>query len=135
MDYCHRSFFWLGILLLRVLYFHWHIQCSYLYMSFVNHASLNRGRGYDFGELENQDMLGGSIWPPSKSHVWCPNMTNDTPLESSCALPLESAFYHLSFYLILVPGAGGNFLFTLSNPCPGGRGGYFFHFTSLITLN
>ena len=35
------------------------------------------------GVLENQDMLGGgSIWPPpSKSHVWCPNMTNDTSLE------------------------------------------------------
>ena len=29
--------------------------------------------------------------PPSKSHVWCPNMTNDTSLESSCALLLESA--------------------------------------------
>ena len=44
------------------------------------------------GVLENQDMLGGSIWPPpSKSHVWCPNMTNDTSLESSCALHLESA--------------------------------------------
>ena len=27
----------------------------------------------------------------SKSHVWCPNMTNDTSLESSCALLLESA--------------------------------------------
>ena len=45
------------------------------------------------GVLENQDMLGGgSIWPPpSKSHVWCPNMTNDTSLESPCALLLESA--------------------------------------------
>ena len=31
------------------------------------------------------------IPPPSKSHVWCPNMTNDTSLESSCALLLESA--------------------------------------------
>ena len=32
-------------------------------------------------------------WKPgySKSHVWCPNMTNDTSLESSCALLLESA--------------------------------------------
>ena len=29
--------------------------------------------------------------PPSKSHVWCPNMTNDTSLESSYALLLESA--------------------------------------------
>ena len=38
--------------------------------------------------LENQDTLGG---PPSKSHVWCPNMTNDTSLESSNALLLESA--------------------------------------------
>ena len=34
---------------------------------------------------------GGSFWPPpSKSRVWCPNMTNDTSLESSCALLLES---------------------------------------------
>ena len=34
------------------------------------------------------------IWPyrppPSKSHVWCPNMTNDTSLERSCPLLLES---------------------------------------------
>ena len=29
--------------------------------------------------------------PPSKSHVLCPNITNDTSLESSCALLLESA--------------------------------------------
>ena len=33
----------------------------------------------------------GQIDPPSKSHVLCPNMTNDTSLESSCALLLESA--------------------------------------------
>ena len=39
------------------------------------------------GVLENQDMLGGGQFdPPSKSHVWCSNMTNDTSLESSCAL-------------------------------------------------
>ena len=44
------------------------------------------------GVLENQDMLGGGqIDPPSKSHVLCPNMKNDTSLESSCALLLESA--------------------------------------------
>ena len=45
------------------------------------------------GVLENQDMLGGvNLSPaPSKSHVLCPNMTNDTSLESSCALLLESA--------------------------------------------
>ena len=30
-------------------------------------------------------------WEPCKSHVLCPNMTNDTSLESSCALLLESA--------------------------------------------
>ena len=42
------------------------------------------------GVLENQDMLGGGS-TPSKSHVLCPNMTNDTSLESSCALLLESA--------------------------------------------
>ena len=40
------------------------------------------------GVLENQDQIDP---PPSKSHVWCPNMTNDTSLESSCALLLESA--------------------------------------------
>jgi hypothetical protein len=39
------------------------------------------------GVLENQDMRP----PPSKSHVLCPNMTNDASLESSCALLLESA--------------------------------------------
>ena len=43
------------------------------------------------GVLENQDMMGGSIWPSSKSHVWCPIITNETLLESSCALLLESA--------------------------------------------
>ena len=44
------------------------------------------------GVLENQDMLGGvNLTPPSKSHVLCPNMTNDTSLESSCDLLLESA--------------------------------------------
>jgi len=45
------------------------------------------------GVLENQDMLGGgaNFTPPPKSHVLCPNMTNDTSLESSCALLLESA--------------------------------------------
>ena len=31
------------------------------------------------GVLENQDMLGGGQFdPPSKSHVLCPSMTNDT---------------------------------------------------------
>ena len=45
------------------------------------------------GVLENQDMPGGVNLnlPPSKSHALCPNMTNDTSLESSCALLLESA--------------------------------------------
>ena len=43
------------------------------------------------GVLENQDTLGGGQFDPSKSHVLCPNMTNDTSLESSCALLLESA--------------------------------------------
>ena len=39
------------------------------------------------GVLENQDMLGGGQFdPPSKSNILCPNMTNDTSLESSCAL-------------------------------------------------
>ena len=39
-------------------------------------------------------MLGGGGQfdpPPSKSQVLCPNITNDTSLESSCALLLESA--------------------------------------------
>ena len=45
------------------------------------------------GVLENQDTLGGGQFDPSpsKSHVLCPNMTNDTSLESSCALLLEFA--------------------------------------------
>ena len=45
------------------------------------------------GVLENQDKLGGGLilHPPSKPHVWCPNMTNETSLESSYALLLESA--------------------------------------------
>ena len=34
---------------------------------------------------------GVNLTPPSKSHVLCTNMTNDTSLESSCALLLESA--------------------------------------------
>ena len=55
------------------------------------------------GVLENQDMLGGGHFdpPPSKSHVLCPNMTNDTSLESSCALLLESAkkFAKIKFFI------------------------------------
>ena len=45
------------------------------------------------GVLENQDTLGGGQFDPphSKSNVLGPNMTNDTSLESSCALLLESA--------------------------------------------
>jgi len=44
-------------------------------------------------------MLGGGVnlTPPSKSHVLCPNMTNDTSLESSCALLLESAKRNCKF--------------------------------------
>ena len=34
------------------------------------------------GVLENQDTLGVNLPPPSKSHVLCPNMTNDTSLEA-----------------------------------------------------
>ena len=42
---------------------------------------------------------GGNLTPPpSKSHVWCPNMTNDTSLESSCALLLESAKKSLQIF-------------------------------------
>ena len=45
------------------------------------------------GVLENQDMLGGG----NLTHVLCPNMTNDTSLESSCALLLESAKKNFKF--------------------------------------
>ena len=43
------------------------------------------------GYLKTRICWGGQIDLPSKSHVLCPNMTNDTSLESSCALLLESA--------------------------------------------
>ena len=44
------------------------------------------------GYLKTRICWGGvNLTPPSKSHVLCPNMTNDTSLESSCALLLESA--------------------------------------------
>jgi len=44
------------------------------------------------GYLKTRIRWGGGQFdpPPSKSHVLCPNMTNDTSLESSCALLLES---------------------------------------------
>ena len=41
------------------------------------------------GVVKKQDTLGvgggGQFDPPSKSHVLCPNMTNDSSLESSYA--------------------------------------------------
>ena len=44
------------------------------------------------GYLKTRIRWGGvNLNPPSKSHVLCPNMTNDTSLESSCALLLEYA--------------------------------------------
>ena len=44
------------------------------------------------GYLKTRICWGGvNLTPPSKSHVWCPNMTNATSLESSCALLLKSA--------------------------------------------
>ena len=43
------------------------------------------------GYLKTRICWGGQFDPPSKSHVLCPNMTNDTSLESSWALLLESA--------------------------------------------
>ena len=45
------------------------------------------------GYLKTRICWGGGQFdpPPSKSHVLCPNMTNDTSLESACALLLESA--------------------------------------------
>ena len=55
----------------------------------LNHKLINP---IPAGVLENQNMLGGvNLTSPSKSHILCPNMTNDTSLESSCALLLESA--------------------------------------------
>ena len=49
------------------------------------------------GALENRIRWGGET-PLSKSHVWCPKMTNDTSLESSCALLLESAKKSLQIF-------------------------------------
>ena len=44
------------------------------------------------GYLKTRICWGGvKLTPLSKSHVLCPNVTNDTSLESSCALLLESA--------------------------------------------
>ena len=45
------------------------------------------------GYLKTRIHWGGQFDPPSpfKSHIWCPNMTNGTTLESSCTLLLESA--------------------------------------------
>ena len=45
------------------------------------------------GYLKTRICWGGvNLTPsPSKSHVWFPNMTNDTSFKSSCALLLESA--------------------------------------------
>ena len=40
------------------------------------------------GYLKTRISWGGQFDPPSKSHVLCLNMTNDTSLESSCALLL-----------------------------------------------
>ena len=59
----------------------------------VFNAMFAKKKTISAGILEYQDMLGGGgqFYPPSKSHVWCPNMTNDTSLESSCAVLLESA--------------------------------------------
>ena len=56
--------------------------------NYSNHLTLSL-----LGYLKTRICWGGVNLtpPPSKSHVWCPNMTNDTSLESSCALLLESA--------------------------------------------
>ena len=54
------------------------------------------------GYLKTRICGGGQFDPPpSKSHVLCPNMTNDTSLESSCALLLESAkkFSKIEFFI------------------------------------
>ena len=54
----------------------------------INQASRNKKRGSLtlslLGYLKTR--RGGQFDPPpSKSHVWCPNMTHDTSLESTCA--------------------------------------------------
>jgi len=66
-----------------------YIRCCYTQRTFMlTRQSLTLSL---LGYLKTRRWWGGSIWPPSKSHVWCPNMTNDTSLESSCVLLLESA--------------------------------------------
>ena len=72
------------------------VNCSFLLQERVEElGELNTFQAINpipAGVLENQDMLGGATWPPpSKSHVLCPNMTNNTSLESYRALLLESA--------------------------------------------
>ena len=60
-----------------------------------NFKNLSRGLNLTLsllGYLKTRLCWGGvNLTPPSKSHVWCPNMTNDPSMESSCALLLESA--------------------------------------------
>ena len=47
---------------------------------------------YDIGLQRYIDPIPAGVFEnPSKSHVLCPNMTNDTSLESSCALLFEYA--------------------------------------------
>ena len=59
--------------------------CSLRYFKSILTLSL-------LGYLKTRICWGGvKLTPPSKSHVWCPNMTNDTSLESSRPLLLESA--------------------------------------------
>ena len=41
--------------------------------------------------LKTRGQKGGQFPPPSNSHVSCPKMTNDTSLESSFVLRLDSA--------------------------------------------
>ena len=55
--------------------------CCELFLSFFLTLSL-------LGYLKTRIRWGGGQFdpPPSKSHVLCPNMTNDTSFESSCAL-------------------------------------------------
>ena len=73
-------------------------RCTYLYDSGPLTLSL-------LGYLKTRICWGGGQFdpPPSKSHVLCPNMTNDTSLESSCALLLESAkklqFAKIEFFI------------------------------------
>ena len=80
-----------------------HLGCTKLKMSttyilsLIWYALFNMIQASDGQILLTLSLLGflktrGAIYPPPfKSHVWCSNTTNDTSLEKSYALLLESA--------------------------------------------